>query len=130
MALFYDGCVCAICHKPLIWEQDLLGFTFVGSRHPLVQMFDDSICHRDCMSRWEHRDEFVKAWNHGAMDGLGPHYFLELTPSGDVRYLSWFGRQLYRVGWKRSPLLPTIAVYHQRRKESRRRWKERRQEKK
>jgi hypothetical protein len=89
-------------------SQNLLGFAKVCSDDPLVCLLDDSVCHQDCMSRWQHRDDFVRAWNRQAIYGLGPYWFLEVTRSGEVRYLSWIGRLLYRLGWKRSPLLPPL----------------------
>ena len=108
MALFLDGMCCPICRQLMTGRQDLIGFTFVCSGHALVRQLDDGVCHRDCLGRWGHRDEFVRAWNREAMYGLGPHWFLEVTRSGEVRYLSWLGRVLYRWGWKRSPLLPEL----------------------
>lgn len=108
MALFDDGMPCPLCGQPMTGRQNLLAFTFVGSRHPLVRQLDDSVCHQDCLGRWEHRDEFVRAYNREASYRLGPFYFLEVTSEGKVRFLSWLGRLLYRWGWKRSPLLPEL----------------------
>src|SRR5262245_37647404 len=108
MALFMDGMCCPICGQPMIGRQDLIGFTAVFSGNPLVRRLDDGVCHSACLGRWEHRDEFVRAWNREAMYCLGPSWFLEVTRSGEVRYLSWLGQLLYRWGWKRSPLLPEL----------------------
>src|SRR5262249_37631926 len=108
VALFLDGSCCPICGQAMTSRQDIIGFTFVFSGHPVVRQLDDSVCHRDCLGHWEHRDEFVRAWNREAMYSLGPFWFLEVTRSGEVRYLSWLGRVLYRWGWKRSPLLPEL----------------------
>lgn len=108
MALFMDGMCCPICGQPMTDRQDIIGFTAVFSGNPLVRRLDDGVCHRACLGRWEFRDEFVRAWNRVAMYGLGPSWFLEVTRSGEVQYLSWLGQLLYRWGWKRSPLLPNL----------------------
>lgn len=106
VVLFLHEGRCPICGEPRAGGQALIGFTFVASTHPLVRPLDDGGCHCDCLNQWEHRDEFVRAWNREAMYALGPLWFLEVTPSGQVRYLTWLGRLLYRWGRKRSPLLP------------------------
>jgi hypothetical protein len=38
----------------------------------------------------------VAAWNAAAERGLGPHFMLEVTRSGRVRYLGWWCRWRYR----------------------------------
>jgi hypothetical protein len=108
VALFMDGMGCPLCGRPMTHRQDLIGFTAVFSGDPVVRRLDDGVCHRDCLGHWEYRDAFVRGWNREAMYSLGPFWFLEVTRSGEVRYLSRLGRMLYRWGWKRSPLLPEL----------------------
>jgi hypothetical protein len=54
------------------------------------------VVHRACLSRHPRRDEIVAAWNAAAERGLGPHFMLEVTRSGRVRYLGWWSRWRYR----------------------------------
>lgn len=87
-------------------DQNLIGFTFVGSGNPIVQPLDDGVCHRECLNGWENRDRFVLAWNKEAMYSLGTDWFLDVNARGQVSYLSRFDCLLYALRCKRSPFLP------------------------
>ncbi len=106
MSWIMDGMRCPLCNQAIVRGQDLLGFPMVGTSHPLLQPFDDRICHRTCLGTWFERDSFVLAWNEEIKYILDPRWFLEVTPSGAVRFLAGWGLLMYRWGLKRSGLLP------------------------
>ena len=54
---------CAICGKPVMDESDFISFTCLGTLPKAYDSLDDGIAHQTCLSKWEHRDDFVKHWN-------------------------------------------------------------------
>ena len=106
MALFDDGQICYLCRTPMTGDQDLIGFTYVATGNPIVRPFDDSVCHRSCLSEWSERDSFVLGWNKEAMYCLGLKWFLDINSRGEVHYLTAFDRFRYTLRLKRSKFLP------------------------
>jgi hypothetical protein len=96
MALFNDGQLCHYCRQPMTSDQDLIGFTFLGSTNPLIRPIDDSVVHADCLSQHPQRDEIVAAWN-GEAAGCGPQWMLSVS-RGTVRHFTWLDRFFYRLG--------------------------------
>ncbi|MES2791653.1 MAG: hypothetical protein V4719_18685, partial [Planctomycetota bacterium] len=47
-------------------------------------------------------------WNREAVYSLGSRYLIEVTRRGTARHLTWFGRQCWLRGFKRSALLPKL----------------------
>jgi hypothetical protein len=88
MALFDPGCPCPLCGSPININDDHIGFTYLGSYDHNVSLLDDGVVHRQCLSKWEHRNAFVEAWNGEAEACVGQEHLLEITPGGEVRYKS------------------------------------------
>jgi hypothetical protein len=88
MALFDPGSPCPLCGTPIALEDDHIGFTFLDSRDPHVEILDDGVVHRRCLNLWVNRDAFVSAWNAEAAGCLGETHRLEITPAGEVQYKS------------------------------------------
>ena len=97
-------------------DQDLLVFTLVASGNPIIRSFDDSVCHRRCLSDSNDRAELVRAelvraelvrdWNREAIYSLGISWFLDVAADGSVSYLSGLNRLLFGLRIKRSRYLP------------------------
>jgi len=81
MALFEPGSPCPLCGLPMLETEDTIGFSHLASSNPLILPFDDGVVHRQCISAWDQRDEFVAAWNSEAGD-----LALIVTPTGEVCY--------------------------------------------
>lgn len=105
MALYDEGMLCPLCHSAM-GRGDVFGFTFLGSAHPLIQVLDDQVCHHSCLNRWVSRDNFVISWNREAKYRLGLTGMLDITRSGEVRYLTWVDKLAYYQGFKKSRWLP------------------------
>ena len=72
MALVHSEITCPICHKQLGEDAaDILGFTFLAVGDCDFGMFDDSACHRSCLSRWTQRDRFIAFWNAKMIETFG-----------------------------------------------------------
>ena len=89
MALFDPGFTpCALCGKVLAEDDDLVGTThFISDRdHPLFP-YSDSLMHRACFLKWEHRAAFVAAYN--AEKG----HVHRMRSDGTIRdrFLFWIG---------------------------------------
>jgi hypothetical protein len=97
MALFLDGLLCPYCRAPMESGQELIGFTMVGSRDPMIREIDDSVVHARCLSRHPQRDQIVQRWNAEAEQGLGPVWMLAVGRDGSVRSFHWLDRLLYRL---------------------------------
>lgn len=82
---------CPLCGRPLEGGGGkVVGFPFIGSRHPIVRKLDDAEAHGDRLNRWEHRDEFVKAWNREAEPIEGLFRRLRADRRGRVRALEFW----------------------------------------
>jgi len=58
-----------------------------------VDSLDDGVVHRQCLNRWEHRNEFDYVWNAKTNDCLGERHPFETTLVGEVQYKrEWGGR--------------------------------------
>jgi len=80
MALRYTGQCCSICGEVLKDDEVLVGTThFIGDRNDPLWRFSDSIMHRSCYEKWEHREEFTARYRK-MMGGMYPGSFYETWP--------------------------------------------------
>jgi hypothetical protein len=91
---------CTLCGKPF-GDEDLIGFTYVVSPHPLIRKVNDWAVHRHCLESFSQRSELVEAWNEAAARGLGRQWMLKVTSEGEVRRITRWDWLLYRWGFKR-----------------------------
>jgi hypothetical protein len=112
VALFSKGDPCALCGAPMQGDA-LIGFTYVASRHPLVQMIDDCVVHQSCLEEFPRRSELIAAWNEEAASRLGQQWMLKLTRDGRVTRISRWDWMLYR--WGLRGRLARVAPRKQRR---------------
>ncbi|MFA5204131.1 MAG: hypothetical protein WC708_06965 [Lentisphaeria bacterium] len=72
MALVHPDIICPICDKRLGEDDsDILSFTFLAVDDRDFGAFDDSACHRSCLSRWARRDDFIAFWNARMIYSIG-----------------------------------------------------------
>jgi hypothetical protein len=90
MALFDPGFTpCALCGEVLANDDDMVGTThFIGDPdHPLFP-YSDSMMHRACFIKWEHRAAFVAAYN----AEMGRDHHMRVDGTIRERFLFWFPR--------------------------------------
>lgn len=60
MAMYMYGVTkCLLCEKIIFKEDTLVAFThFLTDRSDPLWKFSDSILHKDCFEKWEHKEEF------------------------------------------------------------------------
>ena len=116
MAIYCSESPCAICGKPVgDRESGIFGFTYIDSKHPLIQQVDDAVVHYHCLNTWVHRDEFIAAWNEEVkrFQLVRP---LTLSKTGEVEYAKdplwerivslmlwpvfWIGSLIYEGVWR------------------------------
>ncbi len=84
MGVYVPEMPCCFCGKPLGYdEEQLIGFPAWLSSNPLILELNDAVLHRRCLSQWEKRDNFVKAYNQAAGR---KHPQLKIDWKGQVRY--------------------------------------------
>ena len=86
MALFDPGFTpCALCGVVLTDDDDHVGTShFIGDHnHPLYR-YSDTLMHRECFLRWDHRAEFVDAYN----AVMRRHHWM--GPDGTIKDPLWF----------------------------------------
>jgi hypothetical protein len=88
MALVSPDMNCPLCFGRLGDDlSNIIGFTCLGIRHRDFECFDDSACHRSCLSQWEKRDDFIAFWNQQLRTSLIPNArLLFVDESGLVDY--------------------------------------------
>ncbi|MCE5328256.1 MAG: hypothetical protein LLG01_17770 [Planctomycetaceae bacterium] len=85
-------------------NDDVIGFTFIGSLNDLIRPFDDSVVHTACLTEWERCDEFMLAWNKEAGPLLGRGHELTTGWHSRVRYKrDWFTGLVLMLGFLLSP---------------------------
>ena len=107
MALIDDDSRCTLCGELLGDPRDWLATTMVGLRPPLSRM-DDTAAHHDCLMNWEHKHEFVDAYNSRWRQPA-----LTIADDGRVRYIRPDRSIVAWYEWLAMPiLLPLRFGYH------------------
>jgi hypothetical protein len=99
MALVDDGMPCAICGKPIDDVSTCFTTTMVGLQLPLSRL-DDSAAHPECVDAWEHKTEFVEAYN-----ARWKERQFEIDDAGHVK---WVGRERPLIPWWMWLLMPLL----------------------
>jgi hypothetical protein len=99
MAMITETDPCPFCGLPF-GDEEIIGFTYIGTADPLLRRVDDWAAHRCCLELFPQRFELIAAWNAEAGRRLGRRWMLKITPAGEVSRLSWWDWWLYRRGFK------------------------------
>lgn len=99
MALVDDGMPCAICGKPIDDGSTCFTTTMVGLAPPLSRL-DDSVAHPECVDAWEHKAEFVAAYN-----ARWKERQFEIDDAGHVK---WVCRERPLISWWMWLLMPLL----------------------
>jgi hypothetical protein len=103
MALFIVGMPCSLCHKPINAGDDIVGTThFIASDADPLWRYSDSVMHRGCFDRWEHRETFSRRYRE-TMTGIYP---------GDRDYATWPGPPGRNVATNPPPARPPSPPTH------------------
>lgn len=104
MAMISDSDPCPFCGQPF-GDEEIIGFTYIGTADPLLRQIDDWAAHRRCLEAFPQVAELVDAWNAEAARCLGRRWMLKLTTGGDIRRMSRWDWWLYRLGFntRRTP---------------------------
>lgn len=86
MPLYDEETLCPLCNQR-IGTTPTLGFDHLDPpRGSLSATFTDSLVHRECLSGWERKEQFVKEWNE-LLESRGGARRLVVRASGAVEYV-------------------------------------------
>jgi hypothetical protein len=97
MGIYLPEMPCKFCGKPLGSDKDqLIGFAAWVSSNPLILELNDTVVHRRCLSQWEKRDDFIKAYNQAMK--RNKYGQLKIDRNGQVRYKKCFPLRAFAAG--------------------------------
>jgi hypothetical protein len=104
MALIDDDSCCTLCGELLGDSSNWIATTMAGLRPPLSRM-DDSAAHHSCLRDWEHKCDFVDAYN---LRCGKPE--LIIADDGHVRYIRLDPPLIAWYEWLAMPVLLPVSL--------------------